>query len=195
MSYDEADGAEEGAHRFEHLGRRRGLGRRKFGESGEPPRTIWPAPPQATSSAMVLTRASRTASRAVRRSASPHETPTWSRPTRRSSVTAVVMDPGTGGDMTRAGNMSSSSADSGGRSSSLLIDAPAGAGRRDTPAMGADGRGRIGDGERSGEGLDGTGERDDERLEEAADPTRARGARNGQSRAGGAGRWGRGEST
>ena len=50
--------------------------------------------------------------------------------------------------------------------------------------MGADGRGRIGDGERSGEGLDGTGERDDERLEEAADPTRARGARNGQSRVG-----------
>ena len=36
--------------------------------------------------------------------------------------------------------------------------------------MGADSRGRIGDGERSGAGLDGTGERGDERLEEVADP-------------------------
>ena len=89
------------------------------------------------------------------------------------------MDPGTGGDTTRAGNMSSPPADSGGRSSSLLIDASAGAGSRDKSAMGADGRGRVGDGERSGEGLDGTGERDDERLGEAADPARARGARNG----------------
>lgn len=83
--------------------------------------------------------------------------------------------------------MPPSSADSGGRSSSLLIDASAGAGSRDKSAMGADGRGRIGDGERSGEGLDRTGERDDEQLEEAADPARARGARNGQygqSRAG-----------
>ena len=51
--------------------------------------------------------------------------------------------------------------------------------RRWAPTMGADGRGRVGDGERSGEGLDRTGERDDERLEEAADPARARGARNG----------------